>query len=497
MRIRTISKKEEYKNSTALTEGVVIDTQKEVKNIKKFLKPQKNGLFLKAGEFKSPNYVKNRRGWKIDSNGNAYFKSVVAGSYIQVFVQATVPTSIHVNDIWYNTNDSNKPYRAAKIGATTIANGEWEAINNPTEWADIKDSALTKPENNADVTANHTAYDTYNVDGKPSSGFSTVVDDGVAPANPTGLTATAGIQGTFLQWTYNTETDMSHYEIWRNTSDDNSTATKIGQIKTNLYWDSGLTAGTTYYYWIKAVDHLGNISGFNATAGISATPKNVGETDIDDNAITAAKINVINLSAINADLGAITAGTITLPTTGWIKGGQTDYNTGTGFFLGYSNNDYKFSIGDPNEDHLLWDGSKLKLKGAGMENKAGDTVLVAAQTSKVSHASTTPVKFLEFMVGARGGLRIKYQAAIASDDVGYVRIYKNDEPIGSTHQLNYNGDATYLTDDIDGWELGDLLQIYGWSRDGTEEVSLYAYSDSFAEGKIAAVYNDEWKETAY
>ena len=207
----------------------------------------------------------------------------------------------------------------------------------------------TKPEDNADVTANHTAYDTNNVDGKPSSGFSTVVDDGVAPAAPTGLTATAGIQGIFLKWAYNTETDMSHYEIWRNTSDDSSTATKIGQIKTNLYWDSGLTAGTTYYYWIKAVDHLGNTSGFNATAGTSAVPRNVETADVTNaaitttkiadlavtnakindldavkittgtldaariatNSITSDKISVANLSAISADLGTITTGTIT------------------------------------------------------------------------------------------------------------------------------------------------------------------------------------------
>ena len=151
---------------------------------------------------------------------------------------------------------------------------------------------------------------TSKIDGKPATGFSVVVDDGVPPANPTGLTATAGIQFVFLQWTYNTETDMSHYEIWRNTTDDNTTATKIAQTKANVFADESVTAGTTYFYWIKAVDHLGNVSGFNAIAGTSATPRNVGTNDVDNNAITAAKINVTNLSAINADLGTVTAGTV-------------------------------------------------------------------------------------------------------------------------------------------------------------------------------------------
>jgi len=52
-------------------------------------------------------------------------------------------------------------------------------------------------------------------------------------------------------------------------------------------------------------------------------------------------------------------GTINVTTVGHIRGGQTAYNTGIGFFLGYSTDAYKFSIGNPNGDYLLWDGSNL------------------------------------------------------------------------------------------------------------------------------------------
>ena len=51
---------------------------------------------------------------------------------------------------------------------------------------------------------------------------------------------------------------------------------------------------------------------------------------------------------------------ITLGTSGYIRGGQTDYNTGVGFFLGYSGAAYKFSIGDPSGDYLTWDGTTLR-----------------------------------------------------------------------------------------------------------------------------------------
>ena len=87
--------------------------------------------------------------------------------------------------------------------------------------------------------------------------------------------------------------------------------------------------------------------------------------------ITAAEMNVSNLAAIAADLGSITAGDITLDATGFIKGGQTAYNTGTGFWLGKDGASYKFSIGTPAGNRLTWDGSILDIVG----DITGNTVL--------------------------------------------------------------------------------------------------------------------------
>ena len=57
-----------------------------------------------------------------------------------------------------------------------------------------------------------------------------------------------------------------------------------------------------------------------------------------------------------------TAGGINVGTSGYIRGGQTAYNTGTGFWLGYDSSVYKFSIGDGTHG-LTWDGSTLTIKG--------------------------------------------------------------------------------------------------------------------------------------
>lgn len=56
------------------------------------------------------------------------------------------------------------------------------------------------------------------------------------------------------------------------------------------------------------------------------------------------------------------AGDITLGTTNFIKGGQTAYNTGTGFFLGYDTSAYKLSLGT-SSNGVTWDGSNLTING--------------------------------------------------------------------------------------------------------------------------------------
>jgi hypothetical protein len=58
-----------------------------------------------------------------------------------------------------------------------------------------------------------------------------------------------------------------------------------------------------------------------------------------------------------------TLGEITITAGGNIKQGQTNYATGTGFFLGSSGGEYKLSVGGTN-NYLRWDGSYLVLKGS-------------------------------------------------------------------------------------------------------------------------------------
>lgn len=113
---------------------------------------------------------------------------------------------------------------------------------------------------------------------------------------------------------------------------------------------------------------FGGSGGLNIDAA-SIVSGSITANEIAAGAITATKINVSSLSAISADLGTITAGTLTLNTSGYVRGGQTDYDTGTGFFLGYSGGAYKFSIGDTTTSNSLkWNGTILTVNGSSITN---------------------------------------------------------------------------------------------------------------------------------
>lgn len=125
--------------------------------------------------------------------------------------------------------------------------------------------------------------------------------------------------------------------------------------------------------------------------GTSIVTGSITANEIAANTITANKMSVSSLSAISANIGTITSGTITIDTSGYIRGGQTDYNIGIGFFLGYSGGAYKFSIGNPAGQYFNYDGSKLTFIGNEISIRnyiAGETITIG-QALFISSGSET------------------------------------------------------------------------------------------------------------
>ncbi len=93
------------------------------------------------------------------------------------------------------------------------------------------------------------------------------------PAVPTGLTASASGTTITLIWTANTEPDLTGYKVFRGTSPGNyPSVTQVGTVVS--YQATGLNAGTTYYFALKALDAGSNESGLSSE--VSATTTNGG-----------------------------------------------------------------------------------------------------------------------------------------------------------------------------------------------------------------------------
>ena len=113
------------------------------------------------------------------------------------------------------------------------------------------------------------------------------------------------------------------------------------------------------------------------------------------NAVTAEKISVTNLGAISATLGTVSAGNISLDTAGYLRSGQSAYETGTGFWIGYDSGSPKFSIGNANS-FMKWNGqflnvSKIQLSDGYLLNSLLSPSSARILTSSSGHSAPITV----------------------------------------------------------------------------------------------------------
>jgi fibronectin type 3 domain-containing protein len=105
------------------------------------------------------------------------------------------------------------------------------------------------------------------------------------PSPPTGVGASDGIFTDKVQVSWTAANTAASYQVYRNTSNASTGATQIGTPTGTSYDDTSATAGTTYYYFVKACNTVGcsdfssSDSGFRSTGG--PTPPTVTASDGD------------------------------------------------------------------------------------------------------------------------------------------------------------------------------------------------------------------------
>src|SRR5688572_4565050 len=119
------------------------------------------------------------------------------------------------------------------------------------------------------------------------------------------LSATAGSGQVQLNWSYSNETPVTQ-EVYRDTDSNPSGRVRIGSVSssTRSFTATGLTGGTTYYFWIK-----NTVNGVATNSNVaSATPTGGSSSSSSGGGITGATCSSSGSTSISATV-RITSGT--------------------------------------------------------------------------------------------------------------------------------------------------------------------------------------------
>lgn len=147
-----------------------------------------------------------------------------------------------------------------------------------------------------------------------------------APAVPS-IIAASNNEEDQITVTWSAVADAQIYDVYQNTVNNSGTATLIGSTTGLFFADTGVTRGTSYYYFVKARNYTGASAFTLAAVGVSpahASPSVVGATDDQDGFIevtwfvgtgfiTSYKIyrNTINDSGTATHIGTVSGSTLT------------------------------------------------------------------------------------------------------------------------------------------------------------------------------------------
>lgn len=324
----------------------------------------------------------------------------------------------------------------------------------------------------------------------------TVVGKTAAPNPPLSLAVQPAPNGFDIAWGNPSDTDYAFTEVWEASSNDRLVAAKIADVAGTRLTRSGLPGGVARYYWIRTVDTTGNVSTWypvGALAGVSATTQNANANQITHDSTSflaggatnyltgtgywlgyqsgAYKMHLGNPSGAYMawDGSAFTVkgttftGDIQVDSAGNIRGGQTAYNTGTGFWLGYTGGAYKFSIGDPSGAYLRWTGTALEASGSIIDTRpyaAGTNVIEASYLAVYIIAEVTYRKYKAIRVARAGTVTVDFELVGAGVGfAAYARIYKNGVAVG-TERTTTSTTWVAAADENISVAAGDTIELW-------------------------------------
>lgn len=161
------------------------------------------------------------------------------------------------------------------VSSYEIEWGQTSSANRTTFVSDTTSALLSPVVDGVSYTVRVRSVSVSGFRGPYSSATGTSGGDTTAPSVPTSVTAAGGYKYITISWTNPANADLSHVEIYENSTNTTTGASVVGTASGNRFVRTNLGLAQTKYYFLKAVDFSGNKSGFSS--GASA------ETDYIDN----------------------------------------------------------------------------------------------------------------------------------------------------------------------------------------------------------------------
>lgn len=228
-----------------------------------FVDPLQNYQNVKAWPFTNAAY-------ETQDGGDRLWKDVEwAGVQDRYYAQA--------NNITLGKMSRNQAVVQAQLNMRGLDLEPWEIVNLDLPDLDVSGafrvSAWDWTDIGPRVTFEEVKSDTYDLDISEFTEIPVVLQPGETfetPSAPTGLAATATIDGIALKWTNPGLSEFSEIEVHRATSS-GGTYTKIAEGRFSAYTDP-VTDGSTYYYKVRArhITRQNRFSDFSSVASATA-----------------------------------------------------------------------------------------------------------------------------------------------------------------------------------------------------------------------------------
>ena len=177
------------------------------------------------------------------------------------------PSNASVPSNW--TGQEKKFGDSIKENIDVMVGHRGDPLNKAVTFGDLLDSGIGK------LAAGLSNFSGSGQDVELGGGNVGDLPDGQLPIPSiiTGLSVSGGLNRVLIAMNWPIYAGHAYVEIWRNTSDDITTAGRVGTTSqgSGLYADPVSSANATYYYWVRAVNRIDDKGPFNDNAGTQAT----------------------------------------------------------------------------------------------------------------------------------------------------------------------------------------------------------------------------------